>query len=391
MKAYFIYIIIFIWAIFGLQSCKEEDEPWNNPDPDPEVYESVAILYYIADNNLNSYSDKDIAELVDGKDNIPANSKVVVYVDKSNAKPVIYQIDAKKGKQEWKKYEEEEDCTDSLNMLNTLRSIVRGFPAKRYGLSFGSHGSGWTMKRKAIGMDDSHRSNWMDIPTLRGVLEQLPHMQYIFFDVCFMQSIEVAYELRKVTDWVVASPAEIPIPGAPYHMIVGGMCSGNVQDIIQGYSTYYPVTYDGYHFPGVILSAIQTSELESLAKATSRITNKNYAGQSTKTISTEVQRYSSSYSSYTFCFDMNSLMFNISTSDDYNEWLEVFDKAVPMKEQGTGSWKAEFCSRPYIYDALHFGGVTMFVPENNYESKAKMEDLHKFQWYKDAGWDKTGW
>lgn len=394
MKRIHTYIILFTVGILGLVSCKD-DHP-KKPYVEPEHYSSVAILYYIADNSL-SYPDEDFAgadlqELEDGRKNIPQDCKVIVYADRIDKAPAIYTLDAHNGLKLWKELPEE-DCTDSLTMLNNLRSITRAFPADKYGLTFGAHGSGWIVKkRKSIGWDQSHRSNEMNIPTLRGVLEQLPHLEYIFFDVCFMQSIEVAYELRNVTDWIVASPAEIPGPGAPYHLICGAMSKGDALGILKGYDSYYPVTYKRAYYPGVILSAIKTSELEALAKATNTALSKVYSGRNAPRIGDNVQKYSTEYSSFTYCYDMNSLMFNV-LPDGYADWNDALDKAIPkeLRIMNSGSWTAEFCSKHYIYDKEHFSGISMFVPENTTESMKFITSLRQFQWYKAVGWDENGW
>ena len=201
MKLKYIHLIIFVGTILGFYACSDSID-----FPDPDAKGNVAIIYWIGDNNLSTYADYDIDELTKGKDNIPANDKVVIYVDEPNANPVIYQLDAQNGLQVWKKFTKEQDCTDSLTVLNNLREIIKNFPAKKYGLTFGAHGSGWVIHRRAMGYDQSHSNKWLNVPTLRGILERLPHMSYIFFDVCFMQDIQVAYELRKQTDWIVGSP-----------------------------------------------------------------------------------------------------------------------------------------------------------------------------------------
>ncbi len=39
------------------------------------------------------------------------------------------------------------------------------------------------------------------------------HFDFIVFEACFMAGVEVAWELREKTDYVVASAAEILSPG----------------------------------------------------------------------------------------------------------------------------------------------------------------------------------
>ena len=384
MKLNLLHLIIFIGAIFAFSACNDSLDIPEEPE------ESVAIIYWMGDNTLTNWAEDDIQELVTGKDNIPTNSKIIIYADKADSRPVIYQLDAKNGLKVWKEFKQEQDCTDSLTLLTNLRDIIQNFPAKKYGLTFGAHGSGMVInRRKALGPDQSHNNNWLNIPTLRGILEQVPHMNYIFFDVCFMQGIEVAYELRNVTDWVIGSPAEIPNPGAPYHIIAKDLCTGNIQGIVDGYHGYYPVSYKGASYKGTLLSAVKCSELEKLAESTSQyITNVFTNRQSIQgSVAQGIQKYSTEYSSYTYCYDINSIMNSILPEDNYNNWLQTFNNAVPIREYSR-EWTAGHCSNPTIYDPEHYGGVSMYLPQ---DEGNRNTELYQYQWYKATGWDQTGW
>lgn len=383
MKLKILHLFIFIGTIWALSACSDSMEF-------PEGDGNVAIVYWMGDNTLSDNAQADIEELVRGKENIPADSKIIIYVDKTDQKPVIYQLDAQNGLQIWKELSREQDCTDSLTILTNLRDIVMAFPAKKYGLTLAAHGTGMgIMRRRALGPDQSNRENWMNIPTLRGVLERLPHMSYVFFDACFMQGIETAYELRTVTDWVIGSPAEIPAPGAPYQTMTAELCNGDINGIVEKYSSYYPAGI----YTGVVLSAVRCSELPNLAMSTRQYLEQKFASRQTVTIDDikAIQRYSSEFSSYTYCMDMNSIMARILQEEDYLQWLESFNRAVPVRIAKEGRWFARFCDKPSIYDKEHFGGISMYIPMDGNEGAAKNAELKHYQWYKAAGWNRTGW
>lgn len=394
MKLKILYLIIFIGTIFSFFACSDSIE---FPD-EPDIYESVAIVYWMGDNSLSSYAENDIEELKQGKNNIPTDCKIVIYADKINSFPVIYHLDAKNGLQVWKQFTQEEDCTDSLTLLNNLKSIVQRFPAKKYGLTFGSHGSGWVwQQRRALGPDYSHSDNYLNIPTLRGILEKLPHFSYIFFDVCFMQSIEVAYELRNETDWIIGSPAEIPSAGAPYHLITEALCNGDVFSIVENYDNYYPIG----SYKGVLLSALDCSKLDNFSTTTGMYIEKAFSDRQTISplLAQEIQKYSTLFSYYTYCYDMNSAMSKILPPEDYESWINSFNEVVPLRKPNIGSWTTSFniktssyiCNNPNIYDLEHFGGISMYFPKDDYEGNIMNTELQHYQWYKAVGWDKTGW
>ena len=50
----------------------------------------------------------------------------------------------------------------------------------------------------------------MNIEDLVTILsaDAVPHFDFVLFDACFMQSIEVAYALRNFTDYYIGSPTE---------------------------------------------------------------------------------------------------------------------------------------------------------------------------------------
>jgi len=65
-------------------------------------------------------------------------------------------------------------------------------------------------------------------------------MEYILFDNCYMSSIEVAYELRNVTNYLIASPTEIMAYGMPY-AVVGEYLFGktNYKAVCNGFYSFY--------------------------------------------------------------------------------------------------------------------------------------------------------
>lgn len=396
MKRFFLHIIIFISASLWLESCKEKE---NLPTPDEGISiqdstEFTAIMYMMSEGLGDYWTEKDIQELVSGKDLIPENARVVIYIDYAKDKygqdrpPVIYQVDAKHGKRVWMTYENDEDCTDSLTMLRNLKHITTHFPARKYGLTFSAHGSGWTFrhksKRRAIGWDNTYGTSYLDIPTLRGVLENLPRMEYVFFDVCFMQCVEVAYELRNTTRWVIGSPAEIPLIGAPYDLLARPLTEGDVEGIVRNYEGYF--TKDGYL--GVLLSAARCDKLDTLAIATSAYVKEHFADKGTLANTSGIQRYSTRPEYYTYCYDIRSVMYNMLTESEYLDWMEVYEMAVPIRAIGTGRWWADYCDSPYIRDPGQYGGMSMFIPEYTLQMS---QDMHRLQWYTAAGWAATGW
>ncbi len=405
MKRFPLYIII-LYSVLALTGCNDTLNPPEEVKtpltPLPEA-ERTVIIYMAAQNSLYGAAKSDTTEMILGKAGIPEDVNVVVYIDDYNI-PSIYHLTAKGGMRLWKHYEEERCSTDSLTMLETLREIEHYFPARHYGITFWSHASGWVPKKKTFGADNTTtqpvRQDDMGIPTMAGVLEQLPKCDYIFFDACFMQCIEVAYELRNVTEWLIGSPAEIPGPGAPYDKIMSALCQGDVEGIVRNYDSAYPLEMrdnNGLlreYYRGVILSCIDCKEVEPLAHLTAQMLIPLYMGRTSQPV-TGFQPYATRLSSFPHFYDMQTTMFRLLSDSDYATWYEAFNNAVPLRlHSATNTWTAFHCDNARILDPEHCGGVSMFVPRAEYESFSSYDwntAAHKTSWYSACGWEDTGW
>lgn len=63
-----------------------------------------------------------------------------------------------------------------------------------------------------------------DVSTLARVITGAGiKMEYILFDDCYMSSVEVAYELKEATRFLIASTSEMMAYGMPY-ATVGSSC-----------------------------------------------------------------------------------------------------------------------------------------------------------------------
>ena len=364
MKARFTHLIIFIWTVLAFSACTDSIEIPDEPE------ESVAIIYWMGDNNLTSWAEDDIAELVKGKDNIPANSRIVIYVDKASSKPAVYQLDAKNGLKLWKQFKEEQDCTDSLTLLTNLRDIIQNFPARKYGLTFGAHGSGMVIKqRRALGPDNSPSINYLNIPTLKGVLEQLPHLSYIFFDVCFMQSIEVAYELRTATRFLLGSTCEIMDYGLPYTLVFNDLI-GETPDYEAFMQKFYNF-YSSYRIPSGTFSAIDCKQIEATAELM-RTINANFQLSDD---SLNVLQYYDGFSPKMF-YDMGDYVAKLCTEASFNTQMQKqLKKLVPYKA-ATSAFYSKYTGS--MSPIKTYSGITISDPSRNNKAKGKT----KTSWWK---------
>ena len=122
-------------------------------------------------------------------------------------------------------------------ILNDVKAFA---PASVYTMIIGCHGMGWLPVYEMKVRSAPHmKMHWeyqgvpltryfggltaeyqTDIKSLAsGIANAGMKMEYILFDDCYMSSIEVAYELKDVTKYLIGSTSEMMAYGMPYAAI----------------------------------------------------------------------------------------------------------------------------------------------------------------------------
>lgn len=196
-------------------------------------------------------------------------------------------------------YASAEGIADIMNEVKTQASALN------YALIVGVHGCGWTYAsdwsrypyyaRPSVtrpsdnnfsgiqfGPDPnapltrffgsvSLAENAMDISTLaEGIRESGLKMQYILFDACYMSNIETAYELKDVTNYMIASGSEIMAAGLPYRSMWSYLNSPtpNYSGIVSTSVNFYK---NNSSAPFCNLAAIDCRQVEKLASVMKNI------------------------------------------------------------------------------------------------------------------------
>lgn len=190
-------------------------------------------------------------------------------------------------------YASAEGIADILNEVKTKASALN------YALIVGAHGCGWTYASDWSKYPDYARpsvtrprdnnfsgiqfgpdpnapltrffgsvslaENAMEISTLaEGIRESGLKMQYILFDACYMSNIETAYELKDVTNYMIASGSEIMAAGLPYRSMWSYLNSStpNYSGIVSTSVNFYK---NNSSAPFCNLAAIDCRQVEKLA------------------------------------------------------------------------------------------------------------------------------
>ena len=388
-----------------------------------------------AENNLTRFATEDLEEMKTGSLKLAEDQNLVIYVDKAGSLTTPYIVRAKNGEMVDTIFMKEALSADPTTLQDVIQYTREHFPAKSYGLLLWGHASGWLVSTKdsisrtrgssilepkayggATGNNSSSSSGnyWMNIVPMAKAIQNgmgSDHLSFIFGDCCSFGCLEVAYELRKVTDYVIGSPAEVPDMGAPFDLIVPDMfieTDNFYAKIIDHYFDYYldifknnPQYYNkkvgdlaGYSVP---LAVVKTSGLDNLAYATSTL-----LGTIAEKVSTsgsldldKVMYYAISQKKYSY--DMYHVFKKNTSAADFDTWKAAFLQAVPYRLFSM-KWMTEISSlrnEMENFDATKddCGVVSMFFPSTYYNGTNPNwnKAIQQYQWNNVIHWEQYGW
>ncbi|MDO4956146.1 MAG: clostripain-related cysteine peptidase [Bacteroidales bacterium] len=372
----------------------------------------TVLLYMAAENSLASFAMDDVMELVQGSASIPNEDNMLVYIDDTKL-PRIYQIDPeKRDTVRVKTFDTDLDSASPETVKLVLNYVYQNYNSEEgYGLVMWSHGEGFipgtsSAVTRYIGIDNGKNSpsantgSSLDVRDLATSITQsdIKHLQFLFFDACFMQTIEVIYQLKDCADYIVGSPCEIPGPGAPYSVMTKPFFSHplDVKDISFEYYNYYDVNEvvaSGSRY-GAVLSAVDCSKVDAFTKLTRNLITQyfNY-GKELPNIPNLIRYGFGSYgdgSRYSLYSDFGQVIKNVVGSDspEYNQWKAAYDEMVISRD--ATSWWYTASHGTQLLDRSNYTGVAACVPGICTES-ITLDDFRVTDWYAAAGWDAAGW
>jgi len=330
----------------------------------------TVIAYLAADNDLWEDALRSIEEMKSGFRE--GGAQLVVFADIANEASCLLEIG--KNTATAVKIYPECNSADAAQMRKILEEIITMYPAESYGLILWSHGSSWLpadAQLRSFGYDSGVQMNIAELASSLPV-----RFDYILFDACLMGSVEVAYELRQKTNFIVASSLPAIYTGFPYEDVMPELLSlrPDLRKVAEGYFSYYQYIMTGI-FQSATISVIDTKELEKLALATRWIVETQSFDKSAFD-RTAVQRLDAYQEQYLFDFmDFISKSFPAANKSELTGQL---NKTVLYKAH-----TAKFMNQ---FEINTFCGLSCYIP---LESR---EDLNVYyrqlEWCKAAGFDK---
>jgi hypothetical protein len=249
--------------------------------------------------------------------------------------------------------------TTANGLASLLSKVKVEAPAKQYALIVGCHGTGWLFSegksrartRYFGGSDHYFQTN---IPTLAAAIEQAKmRMQFVMFDDCYMSNVEVAYEMRHATDYLIGCCSEIMAYGMPYKNIWKHLTQPkpNYKEVVNEFHNFY----SNYKWPYGNIGVTDCSKVEEVA-ARMKTINAATANNAKLIDWKDIQRLDG-YEKTIF-FDMgdyvNKLCNTPETQSMAHEMQSALAQLVPYKSY-----------TPYIYTALEQLN-TQTIPVNAY-------------------------
>ena len=309
------FIIATLLIVVGV-SCSNGDSP-DGPDVPVTPVGQTVFMFFPWSNSLLS----DFRRTVEDMQTVVAqrsmkDERIMVFMATSEREAVLFELKKQNGRcltDTLRRYSDR-PFTSRQWLTSLFSEVMTLAPASRYGMVVGCHGLAWVPvqgqrnARKRLGSqerideeDNLYKEERIDKEgepndlmhfevqgpvTTRFIGGTYPetqiettdladamadagfHTEYILFDACYMSSVEVAYELKDVTHYLIASPTEVLSYGFPYitmgkHLLGTPNYKGFVDSFISFYSSY--------NLPYGTVAVTDCTQLDALAAIAQQI------------------------------------------------------------------------------------------------------------------------
>lgn len=274
-------LLIAISLVVILPSCGgKKDEPKST------VAKRTVLIYAVASNNLSSDLISDKSEMVEAAPGVAGlgdDIRVLLYSVASQSATEATLAELTKDPsgtwsfQDLKSYDRNTFSTDPVRMREVFTDLRKEAPAEKYGLVFWSHGTGWIPAfsdhqvpglQKSYGLDKYQGvTDYCDLDELSSAIPDRM-FDYIWFDLCYMMGVEVAYQLRNKCDYIAGYPTEDWSMGMNYDTTLP-MLAAAEPDLAGAGKAFYDYYMD--QSMAVTVTVMKTAGLERLAEATADI------------------------------------------------------------------------------------------------------------------------
>lgn len=367
--------MLMLWLSALMAGCHSSSD-----EPEPPLPHRSVLVYMVASNNLESYAAMDVEEMKAAAKagGVNGGHLIVYHISKSDA-PRLFEVTPEGNLELIKEYDRSQLSVSASRMEEVIADFKQAAPARDYGMELWSHGSGWLVD----GIDDApvapasfgqDGSSKMNVSSLASVLEG-KGFSFLYFDCCYMGSVEVLYELRRCAPYIVGSPSELPVYGMDYTANVPCFFASGEADLEQAVKNTYEY-YQGQEeakWRTCTISLVKTSELDRLASAARDI----FASAPWPAVSDyQPQRY---MSGRCYHYDLRDYCQDIAADEALVARLDEALAATVVCEYAT-----DYLWRGLLGEIkiLHHCGISSFVPTN--AGNVTLQGYDTLPWYRDV-------
>lgn len=384
------WLLLFVAALTmtGTIGCSNDDDD-TTPTPTPnQQYSYRTILVFMPwsgpSNPLTGYFWQNIRDLQTAKKKWGKGEKIIVYINTSGSKAVMFNIDDFTGNDSasLSHYTQMDSIpyTKAEGLAQLIDTMKAAAPATDYSMIVGCHGMGWIPIEDYVNLRKSKAApfkyHWdytnadgivtrffggtnstygIDITTLAEALETTnTKLDFLLFDDCYMSSLEAVYDLRHVADYVIGCPTEVMGPGMPYSTL--GQHLLGVPNY-EGVCSAFLAFYNAYSYPYGTIGVTKTDQLDSLAAIAKEI---NSLYEFDTNLRSSLQRMDG-YSPIIF-YDYGDYISHLCTDSALlQRFNDQLAKAVPYKAHTTRYYSNN--GNSYAINA--YSGITTSEPSDN--------------------------
>lgn len=324
------------------------------------------LVYMGGDNDLADETDEKLSALAEAWDRFPGH--LLIYQDKKGADStrlleVCFDEQGEKVTKILAKYKQENSASASV-FARVVNEAMARYPSVDPGLIVFSHTSGWLPVGTAVvpgGMTRSVVKDNHSEMTLQDFASAIPDGQFnfILFEGCFMAGLEVAYELKDKTQYVVGSSAEMLSPGfTPVYKQMFPLLykkEADLSAVAAAYYDYYNNLEGDYR--SATISVIRTNGLEMLKSqlraAESRVERWEWIDRS------GLQSFDRLPDGQHLFYDASAYVERIGSAEESAAFDEALEKAIIYKA-ATENFMSQSRGGFSISDHC---GMTLYIPD----------------------------
>ena len=407
--------VLFFFCLLMMACGKQEEEP-QPPASNKEQAPVTVWAYLLADNSIKNEIRNNIKTMYEGLSKLEKQATLLVYWDGGNdtyiksshcilryttdgegningtsARDSSYQIRFIVEEGEIVKEYPSQDSTDKNVMVSVLKDMKRLSPADKIVLVAGSHGSAWTnsilTQTRSFGQDGPGTDNTITTSDMADAIQNAGvELDLLLLDACLMGTIEVCYDFRKVANYMIVSPIEVPGPGFPFNEVMTDLYKGTVdgyKNACQKDIAHYGKRPDGYDWSAI--SLIDGSKLDGLSSLIKNelVEHKDFIHDYNPV--GELQQYGVNKSAtslkrnfYYVSFDVLQFMNVLNGNNIPADLDNLFHETVLYADCLENSIN-------YPLEKSKYCGLGMYIPV---KERPKWNDYFKtIEWYSAAGWD----